>query len=837
MAALSIPSGWNEKHQREDLPEKANPHEIYTCLNCHQRLQVIEARIDPGNIPVRQHYRHRKDALHKRCQWRTLEEVGIIRTEAIHEARAARQEKRLRVFLERRTYADDFEMLAQLPALTDEDARAFRMATSRNPAEVLSVSSSTVRSRLLPQLLLPNQGAMRVALDAAQNEHSIKIEGPTDFSIKGIWSAKNVQKAVFIGQEESAELVASPKYVTEGTTLFFRKRMTNIHPDAFVVKVQNKDYVRITATNQNFEWIKAQVPSLIALDSAPLRVNIILPFLHDPRAERSIRAPVGEKCVLAVVAGKKLDPELDVIDIGLADSAFETLPATGVAKPRFIEFSMPSSQRQLIVLWPYVGGREITLDIAPAPDEAYGGLQAPDFGVEVIETGRTALAEFEDVLVLETNKRIELNRRLAGSDEHPVWPQSVKLCGFKGMRVMLRSEYPNAEGQPRWREEGFVTEAQFTERIESILRNGSRRVEVDFGPLGHVMLQFDYFYDQRVKEEREERERREAHRAKLLHGGPTPKLAQSPRPLAISALDALEARSQRLREEARRREVAAKQQEEDENEYERILKDPALQRRIRQERMEPRDVNRTRTARILQISPTPESDGLIAAWRYAIRRWVKENPAGSRKKLRRRQPSELKSVTALPPPTDSRGLRRHHDERKRKVKDTSPAVGVRSKRELRAKLREAAKVEEARNPLTPPVQDFSQEVGPQRKSKRDQLKELKTRAQAGEAVEPPRAAKPKRTSLKEKLPDKESKPAAPPPKLVDVLNFDRRLRRLDKLPEEMTAELVASVYHLTPDEAEQTLRVHELKLDLLFAREKARRKRDEDATKTRRDTR
>jgi hypothetical protein len=210
MPELSIPSGWNLKHQREDLPEKANPDDPYRCMVCQQRLQVILARIDPDNRVVRQHFRHHKDVLHRQCIFRTREEIEDIRREAIQAVREAHQQKRLRVFLERRTYGNDYELRAEIPALSDDDVRGIRMATSKGPAEVITIRSKTARSALLPQLLLPSQGSLRITLDAVQSEHEVTIDGPTEFSIKGTWRAKNMRHAVFLGQE-SAEKKAAKK--------------------------------------------------------------------------------------------------------------------------------------------------------------------------------------------------------------------------------------------------------------------------------------------------------------------------------------------------------------------------------------------------------------------------------------------------------------------------------------------------------------------------------------------------------------------------------------------------------------------------------------------------
>lgn len=610
----------------EETPTDANFGDAYACALCGQEVVLVKPYTDRHGIGYRQHFRHQPDTLVQDCEWRSPAEVQEIRDEAVRSFEEEIRNRRLRLFLELDAYSDAFRLKTTLRALSNEELQVIRDASGRRPVDAISVKAPSALRTVHAQEFLPAMGSATIELQPNAIRHELQIDAPGEFELKGTWTAEGIgTHSVFVGQSDSAEYIRDVQYLSEGETVFVFAGASETPPvGSDVLQLGRHRIIRLTVERSSEAWLKKRIRSLKAIGTSPVRVSVILPFLHDPRAERFIAASPGTRCLLAVTPPENSDPSFEVVGWYGHEYHQFTLPPTGLGKPRFIEFTAPNTPGRLLVHWPGAKGRDTRLHIMPVA-EKYADYDAiyPDFGVRNTATNQRALAEFGEKMVLEAD--------LAPDRDRVVTVPDVALLGYAHLEVRLTATYPTHEGPDRRVLEGATHAEDFPTRVRDIFEAGAREVVVDFDTLGQVAIECSYYYEQRKRNERREAEAR--HKLSEPSKQPAPPRLVPSRPVEAPVPDPLEALQAKIRAQVSRAppkpppEPPRVKQPTKQSHLERLENDATLRARLFKLRPFPRRISREFASKVAGLAIKPSTRDELSAWRKAIHRFIERLPS------------------------------------------------------------------------------------------------------------------------------------------------------------------------------------------------------------------
>lgn len=450
----------------------------YFCPECQYKL---ERRFGPKL----QYFAHWRGLHDGHCPWLagTYTPEGL-RDDAIKTYSAT---GRLRLFVVRDPYVDAAMLRGAIPGVTRDDATTARLYGHLSITNQIGVS---------PQIgisALNSDGIAYIELDPMAEKYALTVSGPRQVRAVGPWRAAPLQRGdVFIGDEETAELVRRPTRVASGDFVYVVARPGDQGPrGAKKLALGSRTLIMTEASPLTLEYLRGYVTNL-QLDDYPMRVNVVLPLDLNPQAERFIRVPHGTPLLLSIVPPMDSDPEFEIIPIPLRSGSYH-MPRMGKGVARLVKLTVRKEQPlSLLVHWPGRVGRDKFLDIGVSngPTLRTPTFQDAEIGCYVIRgEGKVFSSSLEDEsldLVLE----IDPDNGLA--------PEDVFLRTPGDMRVSLEAEVLDGE-MTVWREQGEATTGDFTERAKALISGGARTLKVAFGPLGRVTIRCAHFYNKAVE--------------------------------------------------------------------------------------------------------------------------------------------------------------------------------------------------------------------------------------------------------------------------------------------------------------------------------------------------
>lgn len=476
---VAVPFGRDLRGQDYDIYE-ADPKIPYFCPKCKQPLSQRRGE------ERREHFAHLPNTPDRHCPWLSAggveQEFARMRKDAIEV-----EDRRIRLFIETDPYSGELRLYGQLPTLGMEE-----LALLKARGEDIQVSARGTRQALKRADFLPSMGRAWFELDPAASGYEVEIK-PKVLGIGGKWGAERISEhAVFLGDSFRAEMVVNPRHLESGAFLYLVGDHSFGHADASVktLKLGGRIVTQLDVDESSRALCSQVVGHEVFIDDDPIRVDVISPFLSDPRSTLFgfLELDPGSEGLIAIHPPGGTDPEISIIPLPLNEARVLTIAPQNDGEPRFVRIaSAELIGKRLMVYLPGRLHRRLILQVSartPVPG-AVVGAPAREIGLKVQEAGGERLYRALDT------PRVEFSPM--GGSEDPAQLPKLELQCPPGFRVRLQSKSMDQKGAVTSKQEGLVELAQFMPRIQAMFEAGAIEARVQFGTLGTITIESQFF--------------------------------------------------------------------------------------------------------------------------------------------------------------------------------------------------------------------------------------------------------------------------------------------------------------------------------------------------------
>ncbi len=509
-----IPYGIGPRGEEVDI-EEADAGFRYFCPQCGQSLDQRRGYV------YRHYFAHSQGATDFTCPWRNIAGLTQSALDVERQAIERASSNRIRIFLRKDSERNRVALLGLIPPLSTQDLADIR---ANSLTQAVKIESKGAKNGLTIDDMRPSVDTAWIELDPGASEYEVRIT-PESLSNGGTWRASAPRSgAIFIGNEDFAELVAQPKKINVGDYVFILSEMSSVNGlhSYSILRFARFFVIQVRADHDSFPFLQQHVPNLRWIDDNPLRVDVLLPIDANPQAELSGFVYVRHQSpvLLAITPPPKSDPELKLFPIPFRPDMAATIEKTGHGGTRFVKINFHDKSRQRILIhWPYHQDRDVVFDILASDNNS---IPKPlpsitDFGITLQKGDYKLFLPITD----SEAKNVELDGYLISMNGVEFTLPKLTLQGPEGIKVGLKAEFPITESTTSWAYEGETGKNEFQESFSDVFMRGAHRVQILFGTLGTIKLKCDYFFQKHIDElrlQRESRENQERHEREIRDG-------------------------------------------------------------------------------------------------------------------------------------------------------------------------------------------------------------------------------------------------------------------------------------------------------------------------------